>query len=135
MIPINHRAEKVVIDALLNSEDVVKIYTNKRIFQGFAAPNTLSSVKEYILVQRVSSVALDRVLDGTATNKLRKVRIQIDVSDIDYTKMVARAEKVMQVLEDKFPSCVDGDTFGTVLVGQTVFNVCSIDVIINESED
>ena len=134
MISIARRAEKRCVDALLADDRIKKIYGSTKIFQGFVAPNTQATIKEYILLRRISSVALDRVSDGTKTNSLRRVRLQVDVSDIDYAKMVERAEIVMDVLETNFPSSIDGDTYGTDEAGQAVFNVCSIDVILTETE-
>jgi hypothetical protein len=134
MISLNRRAEKQVLDALLANSGVMSVYGRNKIFQGFAAPNTLANLNEYVLIQRISANALDRATDGTETNKLRRVRIQIDISDIDYVKMVNRAEMTMGALETAFPSSIDGDTYGTVTAGQKVFNVCSIDVILTESE-
>ena len=72
--------------------------------------------------------------DGTKTNKLRKVRLQVDIADVNYTGMVDMSEMVMDVLETAFPSSVDGDTYGTVSAGQKIFNVCSVDLILYETE-
>ena len=134
MISIARRAEKQCVDAILADSRITTIYGRSKIFQGFVAPNTQSTIKEYILIKRISAVALDRATDGTKTNSLRRVRLQVDISDVDYTKMVQRAEIVMDVLETNFPSSIDGDTYGTVEAGQNVFNVCSIDVILTETE-
>ena len=134
MISLARRAEKKCVDALLADPRVKDIYGAGKIFQGFVAANTQASIKEYVLIQRISAVALDRATDGTKTNSLRRVRLQLDVSDLVYTKMVERAEIIMDVLETNFPSAIDGDTYGIVESGQNVFNVCSIDVILTETE-
>ena len=135
MISLARRAEKQCIDALLSSPEILKIYGATGVFQGFVAPNTLESRKEYIYVKRISAVSLDRgCVDGTPTGKLRRVRLQVDVSDSDYVKMVERSELVRSVLTKAFPPCIDGDTYGTAVNGQKVMNVSSIDVILIESE-
>lgn len=134
MISVNRRAEKRCVDALLSDVNIRRIYSSTKIFQGYAAPNTLGTLNEFVLLQRISAVTLDRATDGTITDTLRRVRLQVDVSDTDYGKMVIRSELVRSVLERAFPSCVDDDTYGTISAGQKIFNVCSIDIILTESE-
>lgn len=134
MTPANRRVEKLCIDALLSSDRVAEHFKRTSVFQGFVAPNTLASLERYILLKRVDSISLDRVSDGTKTNKLRKVRLQVDIADVNYTGMVDMSEMVMDVLETAFPSSVDGDTYGTVSAGQKIFNVCSVDLILYETE-
>lgn len=134
MTPAKRRAEKLCIDALLASERVAEHFNKSAMFQGFVAPNTLATLDRYILLKRVDGVTLDRVTDGTKTNKLRRVRLQVDIADVNYVGMVDMSEMVMDVLETAFPSAVDGDTYGTVSAGQKVFNVCSVDLILYETE-
>lgn len=130
----DRRAEKRAVDALLKSEAIASEFKRTSIFQGFVAPNTMASLQRYILLKRVDSIALDRVIDTTKCNKLRKVRLQVDVAEMDYSEMVKLSEMVMDVLETAFPSSVDGEVYGTVSVAQDVFNVCSIDIILYETE-
>lgn len=135
MISLDRRAEMQCINALLSSPEIQKIYGAKKIFQGFVAPKTLSSNREYIYLKRIDSVSLDRgCVDGTPTDKLRRVRIQIDVSDISYPNMVNRSELVRGVITETIPNAIDGDTYGTTTIGDKTWNVCSIDVILTESE-
>ena len=134
-ISANRRAEKLCVDALLASTAITNIYGTTKIFQGFVKPDTLASCTAYIYLRRISAVSLDRgCIDGTPTDKLRRVRLQIDVSDQSYSNMITRSELVRSVLTDAFPDCIDGDTYGTTAYGQTVWNVTSIDVILIESE-
>lgn len=135
MIPNEFRAEKLVMDRLLGDPDMMQIYGKNNIYQGYAAPNTLATVEAYILIRRISGFDVAQDLTGEGANKLRRVRLQIDVSDTRYSDMVRRAEKVKEILNSAFPSCIDGDTYGTEGRGQKIFNVCSIDVLIFESED
>jgi hypothetical protein len=135
MINLERRAEKQCIDALLSDPTLAKIYGAKGIFQGYVAPNTLESRKEYLYVKRISAVSLDRgCVDGTPSGNLRRVRLQVDVSDVNYVNMVERSELVRRVLTKAYPPCIDGDTYGIVQNGQKVMNVSSIDVILIESE-
>ena len=135
MVSIANRAEKQAVDALLADADVLAIYGASRIFQGYVAPNTLTSTNEYVYLRRIDSVSIDRgCVDDTRTDRLRRVRLQVDVSDTNYTNMVARSEIVRAALTSRFPDCIDGDTYGTATVGTKVFNVTSIDVILTESE-
>ena len=134
MIRGDRRAEKVCMDALLASPEILGIYGKEKIFQGYAAPNTLGTLDAYILIHRLDSITLDRVAGRVKTDKLRRVRLQVDVSDTDYGDMVSRSELVRDVLETAYQSCVDGDSDGTVSVGQKIFNVCSIDLLLTESE-
>lgn len=134
-VSVARRAEKLCVDALLASSAITSIYGTTKIFQGYVKPETLASCTAYIYLRRISANVLDRAcIDGTPTDKLRRVRLQVDVSDTSYTNMITRSELVRSVLTDAFPDCIDGDTYGTASSGQTVWNVCSVDVILIESE-
>lgn len=134
MIPVDRRAEKLCVDALLSDEKVLIEFGRSKIFQGFVAPNSLASLSRFIKLQRISDYTLDRVTDGTTTDRLRRVRLQIDVSEIGYDEAVRLSEMVRGVLESAFPSSISGGTYGTVSVGQKVFNVFSTDIILYETE-
>lgn len=124
------------MSALLDDETVSSLYGKSKIFHGYAAPNTLGTLDSYVLVHRIDSLTLDAgVIDGTITDKLRRVRLQVDVADVSYERMVERSEIVKDALERKFPSCIDSDTNGVAVIGQKVWNVCSVDIIIIESEE
>lgn len=135
MIPWEYRADKVVMDVLLADPELMAIYGKENIYQGYAEPNTLARVDAYILVQRISAVPLDKTSTGEGADQLRRVRLQIDVSDTRYSDMVRRAEKIKGLLSENFPDCIDGDSYGTDGRGQKVFNVCSIDALVFESAD
>ena len=126
-------AEKQVYDALLANEEVRRIYGPSKIFQGYVAPNTLASSEEYVYISRVSDVTLDKGLD-TIGDTLRRVRIQVDVCDVEYSRMADRSALIRDVLRNAFPSSLDGSTRGTVASGQTVWNVTSLDIIIYEKD-
>lgn len=133
MIPAKKRAEKLCMDALLKNAEVFSIYGRDHIYQGYVEPNTLASTNQYILIKRIDSIVQDPTTTGIGADRLRRVRLQIDVCDTRYTDMVRRAELIGDVLNKAFPSCLDGDTYGTGGRGQKVFNVASLDVIIFES--
>lgn len=136
MIDKKERAEGRVIDALREDEFLRKLYYPRKMFQGYVAPNTLSSLKEYIFLSRISTVPLDTdYVDGLKGATLRRVRLQIDVYDKSFTDMVERSERVCDVLRAAFPSCLDGTTNGVVRSGQSTWNVTSIDVILTEKEE
>lgn len=135
MIPIERRAEKLVMDALLKDEEIRAIYGKNHVYQGYVEPNTLVSVDRYILVRRISSLSKAQTTTGGGADMLRRVRLQIDVYDTRYSDMARRAEHICEVLNNEFPSCIEGDTYGTDGRGQKVFNVCSIDAIIYESAE
>lgn len=133
MIPARNRAEKRVNDLLKSDPEITEIYSPNVIFQGFIEPNTLAARDAFVLIKRISStVEGGGLIDGTPSDNLRRVRIQIDVSDVRYSDMANKSEKIRGCLEAAFPSCVDGDTYGTVTIGQKVFNVTSIDVLMTE---
>ena len=125
-------AEKRVYDVLNSDEDVKSIYED-RIFQGYVAPNSLSTMSSYIYISRVSDVSLDRNLD-TPGDTLRRVRVQIDICDINYSDMVTRSFIVRRLLRRVFPSCIDGSTKGIVSFGQKTWIVTSIDLILFEED-
>lgn len=133
---LSNRAEQKCMVALLNDTEVQKIYGKTKIFMGYAAPGTVATFNEYLLLRRISG----NILDGpcttdTPTDRLRRVRVQIDVSDISYTNMVSRSELVRDVISREcFDSYIDGDTYGTITNGTKVWNVTSMDVILTESE-
>lgn len=133
MIPANNRAEKLCMDALLKSKEVRAIYAKEIIYQGYAEPNTLASTDRFILIKRIDSVMQDPTTTGEGADQLRRVRLQVDVCEVRYSDMVRHAELICKVLNEAFPSCLDGDTYGTDGRGQKVFNVASLDVIIFES--
>lgn len=135
MIPSEYRAEKLCMDALLASPDVMAIYGKDKIYQGYVEPNTLARVDYYVLIRRIDGHKVDATTTGEGADQLRRVRVQIDVSDTRYSDMVRRAELIKEVLNNRFPSCIDGDEYGTDGQGQKVFNVCSIDALIFESAD
>lgn len=135
MIPVQNRAEKKCMDALLANAELMSIYGKDTIYQGYVEPNTLARVDSYVLIRRVDSNRVDENATGEGADQLRRVRLQIDVSDTRYSDMVRRAELIKEILNNSFPSCVDGDEYGTDGRGQKVFNVCSIDAIIFESAD
>ena len=135
MISLANRAEKQCVDTLLADSRITSIYGTTKIFQGYVAPNTLATYNEYIYLRRISGVVLDQCTDGTPSDKLRRVRLQIDVSDVDYAKMITRSELVRSVMTASFPDCIDGDTYGTITNGTKAWNVSSIDVFLNESEE
>ena len=126
-------AEKQVYEAILLDEEAQKIYGVSKIFQGYAAPNSLASLSEYLYITRVSDVSLDRNLD-TPGDTLRRVRLQIDVCDVNYGRMVERSKIIRRVLKQSFPSCIDGSTKGVVSSGDVVWNVTSIDIILFEED-
>lgn len=133
MVPGKNRAERRIIDALKNDPEITRIYSPNSIFQGYMVPNTLSALDSYVLVKRISSsVRGGGLIDGTESDNLRRVRVQIDVSDIRYSDMANKSEKIRGCLEAAYPSSIDGDTYGTVTIGQKVFNVTSIDVLMDE---
>lgn len=123
------------MDALLANADVMRFFGKDLVYQGYAEPNTLARVDSYVLIKRIDANKVDGTLTGNGADKLRRVRLQIDVSHTRYSDMVRRAEMIKEILNDNFPSCVDGDTYGTDGRGQKVFNVCSIDALIWESAD
>lgn len=133
-----HRAEKLVYDALVKSDVISDIYKNGRffsVFQSYVAPNSLASLKEYILIDRISAVSLDSdYIDGTRGDTLRRVLLQIDVCDLSYDNVVVRAELVKDVLKDAFGCCIDSERVGYVDFGKQVWNVVSIDINLTESE-
>lgn len=133
MIPVERRAEKLCVDALLASKQVLSIYGKDHIYQGYVEPNTLSTLDKYVLIKRISSQVCDKTVTGIGADRLRRVRLQVDVSDTRYSDMVRRSGLICEILNNVFPSCIDGDTYGTDGRGQKVFNVCSLDVIIYES--
>lgn len=135
MIPVEYHAEKLCMDALLANTEMRRIYGKDRIYQGYVEPNTLARVDSYVLIRRISSTTQDATTTGEGADQLRRVRLQIDVSDTRYSDMVRRAEIIKEILNNRFPSCIDGDEYGTDGRGQKVFNVCSIDAIIYESAD
>lgn len=135
MIPVQFRAEKLCMDALLANPDIMRIYGKDLVYQGYAEPNTLARVDSYVLIHRISANKVDGNTTGEGADQLRRVRLQIDVLDTRYSDMVRRAEKIKEILNIAFPSCIDGDTYGTDGRGQKVFNVCSIDALIWESAD
>lgn len=133
---IENRVEKFVRDAIINDPVLKKTYTSKKVFMAYAAPNSLSSFNEYILIQRISTVTLDTgYTDGTKGDTLRRVRLQIDVNDVDYENCIRRSEQVKSVLKTKFPSCLEDETMGYTELGQKVWVVSSIDIFLTESED
>lgn len=136
MIVGDKRAESKCLKALLDDAAVTGLYGKSGIFHGYAAPNSLATLDSYVLIHRIDSVTLDAgVIDGTITDKLRRVRLQVDVADVSYQRMVERSEIIKDALERKFPSCIDSDTNGVAVIGQKVWNVCSVDIIIIESEE
>lgn len=133
---VENRVEKFVRDAILNDKELCKIYTSEKIFTEFAAPNSLTKLKEYILIQRIDAVTLDKnYIDGTQGDTLRRVRLQIDVNDVVYENCIKRSEILKEVLKKQFPSCIDDETLGYKEVGQKVWIVLSIDILLTESED
>lgn len=135
MIPEQNRAEKLVMDALLSNAEMIKIYGKNNIYQGYVEPNTLAREDAYILIQRIDGQPVDKNTTGEGADQLRRVRVQVDVSDTRYSDMVRRSEMIKGLLNDRFPSCIDDETYGTDGRGQKVFNVCSIDLLIYESAD
>lgn len=133
MIPVTRRAEKLCMDTLLCNEAVRKLYGRDHIYQGFVEPNTLTTLNNYILIKRIDSSVMDKTCTGIGTGRLNRVRLQVDICDTRYSDMARKAALVCEILNDAFPSCVDGETYGTDGRGQKIFNVCSIDVIIWES--
>lgn len=134
MFPPSRAAERLCMDTLLGNEDVRAIYGRDRIYQGYVAPNTLASTDAYLFLQRVSADSKDHSIDNPEANDtLRLVRVQLDVADVSYTNMKSRGELVKDVLKQRFDSCVDSETYGTAGIGQKVFNVLSIDLLIFES--
>lgn len=125
-------AEQAAYTALMANEEVRNFYEG-RVYQSYVAPNSLASLSSYILLSRVSDVALDRTCD-TVGDTLRRVRLQVDVCDVDYSRMVEKSRLVRNVLRLAFPSCVDGSTKGVISSGQTVWNVTSIDIILFEED-
>lgn len=133
---LKNRVEKFVRDAIINDPVLKKTFPSKKVFLGYAAPNTLSSLNEYILIQRIGSTTLDNdYIDGTLGDTLRRVRLQIDVSNVAYEKCVEHSEKIKMVLKTKFPSCIEDETMGYTEIGQKVWVVSSIDIFLTESED
>lgn len=135
MIPVERRAEKLCMDALLASPEIMQIYGKDHVYQGFVEPNTLATLDHYVLVKRIDANVMDKTVTGIGADRLRRVRLQIDVSDTRYSDMVRRSALICDILNKVFPSCIDGDTYGTDGRGQKVFNVCSLDVIIFESAE
>lgn len=135
MIPLERRAEMLVMQALLNDKDVMSVYERNQIYQGFVEPNTLATYDRYVLVKRISSISQAQTTTGEGADMLRRVRLQIDVLDTRYSDMVRYSEMISGILNDNFPSCMEGSNYGTDGRGQKVFNVCSLDVIIYESAE
>lgn len=133
---LSNRAEQKCMVALLNDASVQAIYGKKKIFMGYAAPGTATTFNEYILIRRISGNSLDGpCTSDTPTDNLRRVRIQIDISDVSYTNMISRSELVRDVISRECDqSSVDGDTYGTITNGNTVWNVTSVDIFLTESE-
>ena len=105
MIVGDKRAESKCLKALLDDATVMGLYGKSGIFHGYAAPNSLATLDFYVLIHRIDSVTLDAgVIDGTITDKLRRVRLQVDVADVSYQRMVERSEIIKDALERKFPS-------------------------------
>lgn len=133
---VENRVEKFVRDVIIKDTELSKIYTSKKVFTEFAAPNTLSTLSEYILIQRIDAVTLDKdYIDNTKGDTLRRVRLQIDVNDVSYEKCIQRSELLRMVLKNKFPSCIDNETTGYKEIGQKVWITTSIDIILTERED
>lgn len=125
--------EKKVYEAIIENTELKNIYGQNKVFQGYVAPNSLAHLSEYVYITRVSDVSLDRTLD-TVGDTLRRVRLQIDVCDLNYENMAERSRIIKNVLKTKFPSCIDGSTKGVVSVGTRVWNVTSIDIILFEED-
>lgn len=125
-------AEKQIFDVLYNNKELFSIYGNN-MFLGSVTPNVLSSVPAYLFVQRISGTTLDsNYVDGTPGDQLRRVRIQVDIADVDYTNMTKRSLIVRSAVKGAFPSSIDSDTSGYVAVGQKIFEVCSLDLVLTE---
>lgn len=135
MIPLERRAEMLCIQALLGSRDVMAVYQRDQIYQGYVEPNTLATYERYILVKRISSLTPAKTTTGEGADDLRRVHLQIDILDTRYSDMVRYSEMICGALNYKFPSCIEGDVYGTDGRGQKVFNVCSLDVVIYESAE
>lgn len=135
MIPLERRAEMLCMQALLGDEELMAIYERQQIYQGYVEPNTIASYDRFILVKRISAVSLAKTTTGEGADMLRRVRLQVDILDTRYSDMVRFSELVCKVLNEHFPSCIEGDVYGTDGRGQKVFNVCSLDVIIYESAE
>lgn len=135
MIPLDRRAEMLCMQALLNDDELMSVYERQQIYQGYVEPNTLASYDRYILVKRISAISEAKTTTGEGADMLRRVRLQIDILDTRYSDMVRYSELVCKVLNEYFPSCIEGDTYGTDGRGQKVFNACSLDVIIYESAE
>lgn len=125
-------AEKQIFDVLYSNKELFSIYGNN-MFLGSVTPNILSSVPAYLFVQRISGTTLDsNYVDGTPGDQLRRVRIQVDIADVDYTNMTKRSLIVRSAVKGAFPSSIDSDTSGYVAVGQKIFEVCSLDLVLTE---
>lgn len=135
MIPVQFRAEKLCMDVLLANPEIMAIYGKNRIYQGYVEANTLTRLDYYILIKRIDGIKQDATTTGSGADRLRRVSVQIDVSDTRYSDMVRRAEMIKEILNEAFPSCVIDDAYGTDGRGQKVFNVCSIDAHIWEAAD
>lgn len=135
MIPIERRAEMLCMDALLGSRDVMAIYDSRHVYQGYVEPDTFTTLDRYVLIKRIDSLSKGQTTTGEGADMLRRVRLQVDVLDVRYADMVRYSEMICGVLNENFPSCLDGETYGTSRRGQKVFNVCSLDVILYESAE
>lgn len=135
MIPAKNRAEKIVMDALLKDKDILAIYGKDNVFQGYAVPNTMAALDRFVLIHRIDSINQAQTCTGAGANMLRRVRLQIDVWDVRYSDAVRYGEMIADILNREFPSCIDGDSYGTDGRGQKVFNVFHLDVIIYEQAE
>lgn len=123
------------MQALLGSRELAGVYARDQIYQGYLPPNTPTSLERFVIIKRIDSISKGKTTTGEGADLLRRVRLQVDVWDIRYSDMVRYSEIISGVLNSAFPSCQDGQVYGTDGRGQKVFNVASLDVIIYESAE
>lgn len=124
------RAETKLFQLFIKSQDI-KNFFGENIFQGIVEANTVANTKRFVLIHRISGDTLDKTLSDRG-DLLRSVRIQVDVMGVSYADATEGSEIIRNVAETEFPSCVDGDHYGTTQIGQNIWHIQSVDFILEE---
>lgn len=130
LLKATQRAEIKLFQLLIKSQEV-KNFFGENIFQGIVEANTIANAKRFVLIHRISGDTLGKTLSDVG-DSLRSVRIQVDVMSTNYAEATEGSEIIRGLAETEFPSCVDGDHYGTTQIGQNIWHIQSVDFILEE---
>lgn len=105
------KAEVILIEALKNSDDVMRI-TKGNIFQYFAPTNTQGHSDVFIVVNRYESIPIDRTFDNDIS--LLRVKVEVVIYAKTYQSSVEAMGYVREVLDRNINTIYIGSNDGEI---------------------